>query len=301
MPVGAAKVGLFGGAAGYEINLLVVGGGGSGGGAYSGGGGAGGLVYISDYEVKNGVIYDITIGDGGAGVCCESVQGNTGGDTVFNVNAEGAGNTITGKGGGGGAGSSTGSAGGSGGGGAGNSPARTSPGAATQGSQPGDSGTYGFGYAGGTGYRSPYYTGGGGGGAGAVGTPANAKANGGTGKDYSPVYGTGFGASGWFAGGGGGGEHTGYSGQRGDGGSGGGGDGSDSTTPSQAGQDGAGGGSGGGGYSGGYGSSSDAGCGTVLIKRLTADSTTASGGTTSTSGDYTYHLFMVVGSATFTA
>ncbi|MDP6584347.1 MAG: hypothetical protein QF535_06800, partial [Anaerolineales bacterium] len=72
---------------------------------------------------------------------------------------------------------------------------------------------------------------------------------------------------------------------------------------SSAATDGTGGGSGGGGYSdaSGYGSSGDGGSGIVLIRRLTADSATASGGTTSTSGDYTYHSFTATGASTYTA
>ena len=68
------------------------------------------------------------------------------------------------------------------------------------------------------------------------------------------------------------------------------------------GTDGTGGGSGGGGKApGDYGQSGDAGSGIVLIKRLTADSATASGGTESESGDYTYHSFTAVGSGAYTA
>ena len=117
MPIGSAKVGLFGGKAAYDIQLLVVGGGASGGGAYAGGGGAGGLVYISAYEVVNGIEYDVTVGDGGTGVNATGSgvpAGNQGADSVFNVNAEGDGAVITGKGGGAGGGTGGGADGGSG-------------------------------------------------------------------------------------------------------------------------------------------------------------------------------------------
>ena len=49
---------------------------------------------------------------------------------------------------------------------------------------------------------------------------------------------------------------------------------------------------------GNYGSSGDAGSGIVLIRRLTSASGSASGGTESTSGDYTYHSFTATGTYT---
>ena len=99
--------------------ILIVGAGGGGGGQYySGGGGGGGIVHAVDYAVTAGVVYDITVGLKGQGGTPSSTLGGSGGDSVWNVNAEGSGITMTAKGGGGGNDwDSAGAAGGSGGGG----------------------------------------------------------------------------------------------------------------------------------------------------------------------------------------
>ena len=187
-----------------NVDILVVGGGGSGGKNIGGGGGAGGLVY-KPAQAITASSYGITIGGGGV-YTAPSGPGNNGGDSVFDT--AGVTNTLTGKGGGAGGGHAppasgvVGGSGGADGGGSG------SAAAANQASQPGDSGTYGFGNAGAEGVGSPYAAGGGGGAGGAgvagVNSPSQKGGDGGVGKDYSGTFGTGVGASGWFAGGGGG-------------------------------------------------------------------------------------------------
>ena len=182
-----------------QVDLLVVGGGGGGGDNSSiraAGGGAGGLIYISGYNVA-GVQYTVGIGAGGA-------EGASGSNTTFSGN----GVTLTALGGGmGGYNDSTdnGADGGSGGGNwypgyagaSGTQPTNTSDGTTTYNST-------GFGNDGGTsGATHPY--GSGGGGAGAAGGNFNATGGpvGGAGKDMSSIFGTTYGESGWFAGGGG--------------------------------------------------------------------------------------------------
>jgi hypothetical protein len=220
-----------------SVNALVVAGGGAGGSANSssgtdggGGGGAGGLVYRPAFPVTPGGSVSYTVGSGSSrpqeySITTEqksqSLSTYNGQDSVFG--------TLTAKGGGaagdGPAPNGTAIAGGSGGGagsGGGSSPSPNA-GAATQPQQPGDSGTYGFGNAGGSNaYTSPY-NGSGGGGAGAAGRPAgNGQGpwggNGGIGKQYgisgSQVYYAGGGA------GAGGGPGAGAAGSAGQGGGG---------------------------------------------------------------------------------
>ncbi len=185
------------------VQLLLVGGGGSGGKSYGGGGGGGGVLYVARHEVTPGATYAAVIGAGGAAKAADG-QGNDGANTTF------MGFTAFGGGGGGGSeGSPNGRAGGCGGG------ARTTGtgGAATQG------------YAGGSAsFRSA-----GGGGAAHEGMEDIYDSNynfapGGSGKDYSAIFGTTYGESGFF-GGGGGGSATSTTG-KGYGGIGGGGEGS---------------------------------------------------------------------------
>ena len=198
-----------------EAEILIVGGGGGGGGKYyGGGGGAGGIVYDADYAVTAGIAYDITVGnkgDGGGG----GSAGNQGSDTVWNVNAEGSGLALTGKGGGAGGASLDGwqekasTTGGSGGGGAGNFSAAAS-------TQASFSGAVDYGNAGGNGESGSNDAGGGGGGASAVGGPggvSNRGGVGGAGQLFSTfvAYGTTSGNAassgsdgGYFGGGGGG-------------------------------------------------------------------------------------------------
>ncbi len=196
------------------VDVLVVGGGGSGGAQHAGGGGAGGLIFMPAYPVTAGGTLTVTVGTGG------QLAPNSGPDLLGQDSVLGApgdpglhptGGVLTAKGGGGGA---MGPAsplvqaaqGGGSGGGAGYHPS-TSGGSATQPTQPGDSGAYGFGHAGGSSTGTgAQKSGGGGGGAGAAGanTSTGAGGAGGVGKAYtiadgtSPVY---------YAGGGGGAGH----------------------------------------------------------------------------------------------
>ncbi len=243
-----------------SIDVLAVGGGGGGGrnSLQGGGGGAGGLVYAENYSVTPGVEYDITIGAGGAGTTGTATNGANGSDTVFNVNAEGGGATITAIGGGGGAGFHEGSNGGSGGGG---QPGRNG-GNATQGNSGGGTGYGNNGAAGYSGGGTDDH-GGGGGGAGAAGTTAvtNKAGNGGIGRYYGYRFGDSVGDSGYFAGGGGGGTRQ-QASAIGIGGSGGGGNGQFNGEGNENGQANTGGGGGGGSAndSGGNG-----GSGTVIL------------------------------------
>ena len=208
-----------------DVGILVIAGGGGGGTGTdrTGGGGAGGLVYIaSGHAVTAGNTYTATIGDGG-GAGLAGVDSTWAGTGTTTITAKGGGQGASGNG-------STGGTGGSGGGGSYNA----GPGGATnQGSQPGVSGSSGFGFAGGVGAPGTGNPdgGGGGGGAGAVGgnAPSDGAGNGGAGKDMSGTswIGTTYGVSGVFAGGGGGSVYS-TSEDRGTGGSGGGGGGGNS-------------------------------------------------------------------------
>jgi len=205
-------------------SVLVVAGGGGGPGQHASGGGAGGLVFMPAYPVTPGGTLTVTVGNGGATGPGPSGAAD-GQDSVFGAPGDpgkhASGDVLTAKGGGkgghyssGGSGPAGGNGGSGGGAGVHEPPSSVNPskGTATQPTQPGDSGAYGFGNPGGTslgGYPSPF-SGGGGGGAGAAGgngVNANSGA-GGIGKAYtiadgtSPVY---------YAGGGGGGKHCGPS------------------------------------------------------------------------------------------
>ena len=283
--------------------LVVAGGGGGSNGYYAGGGGAGGVVHASAYPVTASVVYDVTVGAGGAG-------GNAvaGSDSVFNVNGEGANTTVLtanggGRGGGGG-GPAPGGAGGSGGGA--DNDAGGSGGGATN--QPTSFGSpqvaTGYGYDGG---GAPSDAGAGGGGAGGVGQdspgpgPAVSGGNGGIGKEFTTfaAYGTdssntsgatpGSGSGkGWFAGGAGGGAYNSPAGPSigGTGGKGGGGDGEGSNGVAIPGYANTGGGGGG----GDNGTGRAGGSGIILIKSpdvynnmtLISNSTTAVDGAPTT-------------------
>ncbi|MCP4928664.1 MAG: hypothetical protein GY918_06365 [Gammaproteobacteria bacterium] len=148
--------------------LIVAGGGGGGGRYYAGGGGAGGVVHDDDYAVVAGTVYDVTVGVGGT-AGAQDANGGDGADSVWNVNAEGSGITLTASGGGGGAfnGNNPNATpvGGSGGGAAGGSGTALVGGLSDQADFPGATS---YGNAGGA---SPTgNNGGGGGGAGAVGS-----------------------------------------------------------------------------------------------------------------------------------
>ena len=182
-----------------SVNVLAVGGGGPGGGwqgyhpdhgangGRNGGGGGGGLVYMPGYPVTPGGTLTITVGGGGQPYSGSSPYTVPTANTSVGTPGDPglAGDVLTAvRGGGGGsahviAAYRNGGNGGSGGGGAASS---QSAGTATQPTQSGDSGAYGFG--------NPGANDGGGGGAGAASTGAD----GGCGKAYTiadgstPVY-----------------------------------------------------------------------------------------------------------------
>ncbi len=164
-------------------NVVIVGGGGGGGGAPScacggGGGGAGGVVAVQSLSVCGATGYPVSVGGGGA---------------VATTGSDSTGFCLTAKGGGGGGGynvpQEAGLSGGSGGGGSGNAPGNSpftaAGGSATQPSQPGDSGTYGFGHAGGNGFYTSPPTGAQGGGGGGAGVAAGTNNSGGCGLSSS--------------------------------------------------------------------------------------------------------------------
>jgi hypothetical protein len=219
-------------------NVLRVAGGGAAGNTRSGGGGAGGLLYSENVSLSGAK--KIVVGNGGEGKIGNGDIGDNGHNTLF----EGLTTVV---GGGGTAGENFGAAGGSSGGNGGrNTSAATAPYPSGQGNAGGTAGADNF-------------QGAGGGGAGGVGTNQSGSAHGGVGVDYSSVFGTTYGDSGWFAGGGGG--ATG-----GSGGNGGGGDGTNTGTPGP-GQKHTGGGAGGRGNSDPTNKMADGGSGIVIIKK----------------------------------
>jgi hypothetical protein len=150
----------------YNVQYLIVAGGGGGGYSEAAGGGAGGVL-LNQLTLAPGTVYNVTVGNGGAGGVApfETGQGKNGQDSIFGL--------MTAIGGGGGA-SSSGNAtniiglnGGSGGG------SCTNFGLGTPGGLAG-TGVAGQGFAGGRGAtdQSWYRSGGGGGGAGGVGGDA---------------------------------------------------------------------------------------------------------------------------------
>jgi hypothetical protein len=187
------------------VDVLVVAGGGGGGWDRAGGGGAGGLIFRPGFPVTPGGTVSVTVGEGGPGGLnpgnpnlspTQSERGTTGSDSTFG--------TLVAKGGGGAGAASPNTAGKSGGSGGGAANPGTG-GSATQPTQGGDSGTYGFGNSGGN-SPGPATGGGGGGGAGAAGsTTAQPNSNpggpGGIGRAYTIADGT---TSVYYAGGGGG-------------------------------------------------------------------------------------------------
>ena len=191
-----------------SAEILIVGGGGGGGGQhYAGGGGAGGVVHATGYAVTADVVYDITVGTGSSGGS-NGNAGTAGADSVWNVNAEGSGITMTGNGGGGGGSNDPAdpTVGGSGGGGGAYG---SSSGAAAASDQPNFSGATSYGNSGGAGSTSGGDGGGGGGGANAAGgVNAAFGGAGGAGKLFSNFtsYGDSAGGyPGYFGGGGNGG------------------------------------------------------------------------------------------------
>ncbi|XLQ20187.1 MAG: glycine-rich domain-containing protein [Candidatus Moraniibacteriota bacterium] len=201
--VGDYKVHEFSSAGTFEVTapgdvdfLVVAGGGGGAAGddsrGGSGGGGAGGVVYEQNQNILNGS-HLVSVGNGGNG----GWNGVNGVDSVFyGSTALGGGRAVFGAAGG---------AGGSGGGGSrygniggvGEQPSSVSGGFGSNGGRAYNNGTREVGA-------------GGGGGAGGVGGAAYSTywgGPGGTGVDYSSVFGIDVGENGWFASGGGGGGH----------------------------------------------------------------------------------------------
>jgi hypothetical protein len=219
-------------------NVLRVAGGGGGSGTRGGGGGAGGLLYSENVSLSG--TKSIVVGNGGIGYEGTQQSIENGYDTVFTGLT-----TSIGGGHGGGNDAIIPTPGGSGGGGSARI-AAVGTGAA---------GTSGQGNAGGDGSNGDTFNGGGGGGAGAVGGDSGGV--GGVGLDYSSVFGTTYGVSGFFAGGGGGGTSSGGN----TGGNGGGGGGSYGHGTKHT-------GGGGAGIGNGSSTSGDGGSGIVLIKKL---------------------------------
>jgi hypothetical protein len=196
-----------------QVDVLIVAGGGGGGRKSSGnfvgggGGGAGGVRWEPMVTVTPEGTVAVTVGLGGAGGNPTGDNAKAGGDSSFGA--------LTATGGGAGAisdalGSNMGQDGGSGGGG--------------RYDQAGGSGAAGQGHRGGTACpTTPAQGAGGGGGAGGVGEDGqdSCGGSGGNGRDFSAIFGTSYGVSGWFGGGGGGGAYT--ANPAGDGGTGGGG------------------------------------------------------------------------------
>ena len=174
--------------------VLVVAGGGGGAGGHNGcmsggGGGAGGLVFMPNHPVSPGGTITVTVGCGGAQGAGET-DGATAQDSKFGSPGDPGlgpqGIELTAKGGGGGGARQGGGLnGGSGGGGSGGPSGGGSGGSATQPTQPGNSGAYGFGNSGGPGTTSD--SGGGGGGAGGGGATGSqpCRGGGGVGKAYT--------------------------------------------------------------------------------------------------------------------
>jgi hypothetical protein len=232
-------------ASAVTAKVLMVAGGGGGGNSDNingggGGGGAGGLVYNSSVSLSGQKT--ITVGGPNS-----------------TVRGDGTGSTFTGLTSAVGGGKGAGAGGGAGNGGSGGGAFRNGTGGA---------GTEGQGYAGGDGNSSGGNDqgGSGGGGAGGGGAGANGAngANGGVGLDYSSVFGTAYGDSGWFASGGGGGFHSGSPGTASNGGGGNGG--SSGGSAGGQGQKHTGGGGGGGSIAASSNNGSYGGSGIVLIK-----------------------------------
>ena len=186
-----------------SCDILIVGGGGGGGYDRAGGGGAGGLLLYIKRTINAGA-YTIKVGKGGIGDTGYGARGTLG--NGFSSSIEGLSGAIAlGGGRGGTAGNMTNdfpASGGSGGGGAGNYGWTTNSGSSGTSGQGNNGGNMvatsgSFNSAGGGGA-------GGNGGNGLHGTNQQNSGNGGVGVDMSSYFGTSFGQSGWFAGGGGG-------------------------------------------------------------------------------------------------
>jgi len=193
-------------------DVLVVGGGGSGS---RGGGGAGGLIFFPSYPVTPSGTITVTVGLGAGAQTNSAFQGGAGCNSSFGSPGDpglGSGGVLTAIGGGGGGKhDDVGAAGGSGGGGGTDNNA--CGGSATQPTQPGNSGAYGFGNSGGSNPGIAGRSAAGGGGAGAAGqggVPAGQSGmsgggQGGIGKAYTIADGT---TPVYYAGGGAGAANT---------------------------------------------------------------------------------------------
>ena len=282
-----------------NVDYFVVGGGGGGTGGANGGspGGAGGVRSGTLYNIVQGVIYSVTVGNGGIGTTGGS--SSAGGVSTFS--------TISASGGGAGSLAAVGGAGGSGAGGPGSS--NSYAGGA------GNTGAYSpvEGYAGGSNNVTSPYPAGGGGGAGAVGVAGTGSqaGRGGTGTFTTLISTTtaisiGIGqyvtatTAVYFAGGGGGGgttqgsaPGTGGNGGGGNGGIGGaGGIGSNGTNYT-------GGGGGGGGNTAGL-LGGNGGSGVVMLRTITTTTVVNSTAAFSiSSGTYTTYIFTASGTINF--
>ena len=261
---------------GVICDILMVGGGGAGG-AFGGGGGAGQVLYGTNVFINSGTV-NINVGNGGATTTGLNVSQNG-----FSSSITIGGITYSSVGGGGGGGRNSanfavfvnGNNGGSGGGG--NTPDGTQAaigglgGSSTKTSY---SGWISYGNSGGYGCVGDTHLGGGGGGAGGIGgsvTLPSTSGAGGIGVDFSSIFGTSVGESGWFGGGGGGVLYgTGSGGLGGTGGGGKGAQWSPNTPNGVGGTVNTGGGGGGGGLTSGYGSGTggNGGSGIIIIRFL---------------------------------
>lgn len=254
------------------VEVLAIGGGGGGGSGfdsndYGGGGGAGD--FVSDVALSiDGGSHTVTIGAGGSGPGSDVNAGSNGGTTSL-------GSLVTAIGGGGGGSGSAAVAGGSGGSGGGAGRNNNTGVSGVAGSSTGVQGNNG-------GDAPSTLSSGGGGGSGSApsGGGLGVGSNGGSGTASSIT-----GASVTYAGGGGGGGFN----SNGNGGSGGGGAGGGVSGTANTG-----GGGGGGNHNGG----GTGGSGILIIKLLTADVVSSTGGTITTDGAYTIHSF--TSSGTFT-
>jgi hypothetical protein len=198
------------GVSSLDAVLVVAGGGGGGGhggnGYKGGGGGAGGLIFMPEYPVTPSGTITVTVGCGGGGGAVNptgsgpETEGSDGQDSVFGSPGDpglGQGGVLTAKyGGRGGGGSNSGQAssgdpGGSGGGAGSSQNNAASQSSSIQGTQPGNSGAYGFGNGGGNANSGGPGWGAGGGGAGGAGQTAGDPgcatnhSNGGAGRAYT--------------------------------------------------------------------------------------------------------------------
>ena len=179
-----------------EFTILMVGGGGGGGFQVGGGGGGGGVLYGT--KILSPGTYSLNIGGGGEGAHHTQYHAVNGQDTTgFSCTARGGGR------GGNHSGGFTPDQGGSGGGGGCHGGWQNNDSQGAPGNQPDENGLLGYAYAGGNGKQG--WSGGGGGGGGSNGSNSNNNGVGGPngqGRDYSSVFGSTWGESGYFASGG---------------------------------------------------------------------------------------------------